>query len=77
MGNGAISTDWGQPGEEWKRGRKKRPSSACSPAPGSHTSATAPGSIYRRGATPLNFKASLGKLFSNQGDWRYFGSKTL
>ena len=35
MGNEAIKADWGQPGEESGRGRKKRPSSARSPAPGS------------------------------------------
>ena len=41
MGNGAIKADWGQPGEESERGRKKRPPSARCPAP-PHLSHSAP-----------------------------------
>lgn len=78
MGNGAIKADWGQPGEDLERERE-HPSSALKPSSAAqHRHTQLQISFTGEGATPLNFKASLERgLFSYQGDWRYFGSKTL
>ena len=71
-----LGSAWGGVGKR----EKEATFLSSQPCSWKHTSATAHlhSSSTGEGATPLNFKASLERgLFSNQGDWRYFGSKTL
>jgi len=71
-----LGSAWGGVGKR----EKEATFLSSQPCSWEHTSATEHlhSSSTREGATPLNFKASLERgLFSYQGDWRYFGSKTL
>lgn len=73
-GSGTVKADWALSGEDGD-GEKEAtpPAPAAAPHPAQQQI-----SFTGWGASPLNFKASLERgLFSYQGDWRYFGSKTL